>query len=105
MDKTLASGYPSEPGPRARRYLIIGSEISKRLGDAAHRNDLVPIALPNAEPTARRFAKAHSLLKHRVEHRREVARGGIDDLQYLCSRGLLLQCLPRLGDQPSILHC
>ena len=28
----------------------------------------------------------------------------IDDLQYLCGRGLLLQCLARLGHQPRVLH-
>ena len=44
------------------------------------------------------------LLQHRVEHRREVAGRAIDDLQYLGGRGLLLQRLARLGDQPRILH-
>src|SRR6516164_9051834 len=40
-----------------------------------------------------------------VEHRREVAGRGIDDLQYLGGRRLLLQGLARLGDEPRVFHC
>jgi hypothetical protein len=39
-----------------------------------------------------------------VKHRREVARRGINDLQYLGGRGLLLQGLARLGQEPRVLH-
>src|SRR5712691_9277281 len=38
-----------------------------------------------------------SLLQYRVEHRRGVARRGIDDLQHLGGRGLALQRLITLG--------
>src|SRR6266567_4723860 len=44
------------------------------------------------------------LLEYRVEHRREIAGRGIDDLQYFGSGGLLLQGLARLVDQSRILH-
>src|SRR5215472_5891554 len=43
------------------------------------------------------------LLQNRVEYRREIAGRGIDDLQHLGGRGLLLQRLARLGDEPRIL--
>src|SRR5262249_6708353 len=43
------------------------------------------------------------LAEHRLEHRREVARGGIDHLQYLSDRSLLLQCLARFNNEPRIL--
>ena len=42
-------------------------------------------------------AEIMCLLQHRVEHRREVAGRGIDDLQHLGGRGLLLQRLVTLG--------
>jgi len=45
------------------------------------------------------------LLQYCIEDRGEVAGRGIDDLQYLCGRGLLLQSLARLGQQPRVLHC
>jgi hypothetical protein len=44
------------------------------------------------------------LFDDRVEHRGEVTRRGIDDLQHLGGRGLLLQGLARLGQEPRILH-
>ena len=44
------------------------------------------------------------LLQYHIEHRREVAGRGIDDLQYFGGCCLLLQCLARLGQQPRILH-
>src|SRR6516162_4224273 len=44
------------------------------------------------------------LFQYRVEHRREVTRRGVDDLQYVGSRGLLRQRLARLGQEPGVLH-
>ena len=49
-------------------------------------------------------AEAHCPLDHRVENWSEVAGRGVDDLQHLGGRGLLLQCLARLGQEPRILH-
>ena len=57
-----------------------------------------------ARTAERGAAQLHRLFQHRVEHRREIAGRGIDDLQYLGGRGLLLQCLARLGQEPRILH-
>ena len=56
----------------------------------------------------RRFAKGVRLFQYRIEHRGEIAGRAIDDLQYLGRRGLLLQGLARLGQEPRILyrdHC
>jgi hypothetical protein len=39
-----------------------------------------------------------------LEHRGEITRRGIDDLQYLRGCGLLLQCLARFGQQPRVLY-
>ena len=50
------------------------------------------------------LTQSQGLVEHRVEHRREVARRGVDDLQYLGSCGLLLKGLTRLGQEPRILH-
>src|SRR5262249_22173442 len=51
-----------------------------------------------------RAAQGVGFLQYCVEDRGEVAGRGIDDLQYLGGRGLLLQCLARLGQEPRILH-
>src|SRR5215469_10572261 len=49
-------------------------------------------------------AKLQCPVEHRIEDRGEVAGRGIDDLQYFGGRGLLLQSLARLGQEPRILH-
>ncbi len=43
------------------------------------------------------LAQTHRLVEHRVEHRGEVARRAIDDLQYLGGRGLLVERLFQFG--------
>ena len=58
----------------------------------------------NVEMALRRLTKPHGIFNHRVEHRSKVAGRGVDDLQYLGGRGLLLQCLARLGQEPRVLH-
>jgi hypothetical protein len=49
------------------------------------------------------LAEASRPIQHRVEDRGEVAGRGIDDLQYLGGRRLLVQGLARLGQEPRIL--
>ena len=51
-----------------------------------------------------RRRKTVRLFQDSVEHRGEIAGRGIDDLEYLGGRGLLLQSLVRLGQEPRILH-
>src|SRR5207248_11459323 len=46
------------------------------------------------------LTEAGRLFEHRLEHRRQVARRGVDDPQHLGGRGLLFQRLARFGDQP-----
>src|SRR5215472_8214275 len=61
-------------------------------------------AVVGVEVAMARSAQTYRLVQHRFEYRREVARRGIDDLQYLGGRGLLLQGLARLGQEPRIFH-
>src|SRR5215469_10246120 len=63
---------------------------------------LVPVA--NHQHACCSAAKGVRLLQYCIEHRGEVARRGIDDLQYLGGRGLLLQRFARLGQQPRVFH-
>src|SRR5436190_1005114 len=82
----------------------LAQEISKWPGEATRRDGTEPIAVGYMQATGCSTAEAMSLLQDRVEHRREVAGRGVDDLQYLGGRGLLLQCLARLGQEPRVLH-
>ncbi len=66
-----------------------GDEVEQLAVKAAHRRFVG-------------FAQLHRPLDHRLEDRRQIARGAVDDLQNVRSRSLLLQCLARLGQQPRV---
>ena len=71
---------------------------------AVHGDKLKELAVKGGEVTVDRLAEPCRLFQHHLKHRREITGRRIDDLQHLGRRGLLLQCLARLGDQPRILH-
>jgi len=68
------------------------------------RRESEHVAVPNPKRAEGGLAEACGLPQHRVEHWREVAGRGIDDLQYLGGCGLLLQRLARLGQEPRVFH-
>src|SRR3954454_24052899 len=65
---------------------------------ASSGDSAVLLALDRGKLTVRRFTKSQRFVEHRVEHRREVAGRGIDDLQDLGGRGLPCQRLVPLSD-------
>jgi len=58
---------------------------------------MVTLAVVRPENAKSSLAETGRLFEHRVEHRREIAGRGIDDLQYLCGRSLLFERLVTLG--------
>ena len=73
-----------------------------RYAQQRHPFDALPII--RQECTERRRAQPQRPLQHRIEHRRQIAGRGVDHLQHLGGRGLLLQRLALFGDQPRVLH-
>jgi hypothetical protein len=71
---------------------------------SVYRHRLEAFSVPSHQVPGDRAAEAVRLFQYRVEHRREVAGRGVDDLQHLGGRGLLLQRLARLGQQPRVFH-
>ena len=65
--------------------------LRKRWGNAASCNRTHLLAVETPQHPECRPAQPHRLFEHRVEHRHQVAGRRIDDLQYLCCRGLLFQ--------------
>jgi hypothetical protein len=63
------------------------------------------LAITDHQRTQRSAAESVGLFQYCIEHRREVARRGIDDLQYLGGRCLLLQRFAGFGQEPGVLHC
>ena len=49
------------------------------------------------------LAQPSRVVGYRVEHRLQIARRGADDLQDVCGRGLPLQRLLRLVEEPDVL--
>ena len=67
--------------------------------------DVDVLAIKSKQSPVCRLAQTDCLFEHGIEHRPEVSGRRINDLQHLGGRGLLLQRLARLGDQPRIFHC
>jgi len=61
-------------------------------------------AVIKCQPAIGDPTKAVRLLQYRIEYWREIAGRGVDDLRYLGGRGLLLQRLTRLGQEPRVFH-
>src|SRR6516164_1767647 len=62
------------------------------------------LAIIKTERTECGPAQYVCFFQYRLEHRGKLSGRGIDDLQYLSSRGLLLQGLARLSDQSRVFH-
>src|SRR6516165_8533722 len=71
---------------------------------AAGRYRAKAFAVVGPQPAERSAAEAVRLFQDRIEHRREFALRGIDDAEHFRRRRLLLQRLPRLGEEPRVLH-
>ena len=72
-----------------------------RIGVCRHRAESLAIA--QHQGAMGHSAEPVRLFQYRIEHRREIAGRRIDDLQHLGGRGLLLQRLALLGQQPRVL--
>src|SRR5262249_26896884 len=90
---------------RLRDKCVVSAVFGKRGWYAPCRGTSEAVAITSAELAESRSTQMHGLFEYRVEHRRQVAGRGIDDLQHLRRRGLLLQGFARLGQQSRILHC
>src|SRR5215471_13283317 len=87
-----------------RSPISVAQPARKRLRCTTHCNRAKIFAIEELQAPDVDPAKAERLLQDRVEHRRQIARRGIDDLQYLGGCGLLLQGLARLGQETRVLH-
>src|SRR6516162_10521059 len=105
VDDVLAGQNSRRCGPRPEPSRIARTELGKGGRYAAHRHTLKVLSVKYVEDPEGTAAQAQCLLEHHIEHGTEITRRRIDDLQYLSGRGLLLQSLARLGQEPRVLHC
>src|SRR6516165_4630785 len=105
MNDSLAGADTTKAAVGDRPQWLLMKELGICFGDAATRDCAEPFVLVRIDAADRRLAQPYGLLNHRIQNRGEVAGRGIDHLQYLRRRSLLLQRLARLGQQSRVLHC
>src|SRR3954452_6452046 len=104
MHDIVTGGDPGENIMWTRRWWRSCQEVMQ-CGRTAAPSDAVEIlAVISRHQAECALAQPQRLFQHRAEHRGKVARRRVDDLQYLGSRSLLLQRLPRLSNKSCILH-
>src|SRR5262249_8038950 len=87
-----------------RRREPLPHPVGKLLRSGVYCHDAELFALIEAQTAVNGTTEDTRLFKYRLVDRSEFAGRGIDDLQHLRRRGLLLQSLARLGQEPRILH-
>src|SRR5215472_13837121 len=97
MDNPLAPQDAFEYAAFRRTERTLLPPIIGKGGLAVSSGKTEPFRLPDEQITVSRPAKGMRLFENCIEYRREIAGRGIDDLQHLGGRGLLLQSLSRLG--------
>src|SRR6516162_9095918 len=85
-----------------------GTEVAQSdlelVSEPALRRERESVAITDPEDSKCRLTQDECFVQQRVEHWGEVAGRRIDHLQDLGGRGLLLQRLACLGDEPRVLH-
>src|SRR5262249_30576031 len=105
MDRQIfAVQHAAEASPSVERPQRLAYELGKRWRHTTQGWNLKTAALVDQKHTKSGPAHLHRLFQDRVEYRGEIAGRRIDDLQYLGGRGLLLQGLARLGQEPRVFH-
>src|SRR6516225_6689582 len=98
--------FEQRPACRGVRcWIAMPQHFGEFIRCPVHRDHVHTLAVIEFESSMIDAAKTHRFFEHCVEHRREIAGRRIDDLQYFGGRGLLLQCLARLGDESRVLNC
>jgi hypothetical protein len=97
----------NQPGAieqRWRREKAIAQHCGNVFGITECRHGAVFFPIVEKQRPQCCSAQQVSFLQDRLEHRLQIARRAVDHLQHLSGRGLLFECLLRLGDQPRVLH-
>jgi hypothetical protein len=89
MNDVFAAEDPQPRNAIGRRMWLTLQVQSKRVF-AVRRDEPEEFAIINRQLPERSVAEARCLFQHRIEHRREVTWGGVDDAQNIRGCGLLL---------------
>src|SRR5262249_30244567 len=104
MNQAFATIDPTQPGAFGRWKWTKLPRPFDTWVTAMGGTEVKALGIIGEEASMARPAQPHRLFDDRVEHRREVTGRRVYYTKHLSGRGLLLQCLARLGDQPRVLH-
>src|SRR5215472_15881652 len=104
VNDVLARQNPRRRGAGPPPGRVSRPKLGKGGRHAAHSYTMKALPVEYIEDAKGAAAQSQSLLQHRVEHWLEITGRCIDNLQDIGGRGLLLQCLTRLGHKQRILH-
>ena len=79
-------------------------QLGERIREVARGDGTEVFAIVKFQRALCAVAKLMRLFQDRLEHWLEITRRGVDDAENFGSRGLALQSLARLGQEPRILH-
>ncbi len=102
MNHTPASDESPERR-RLRERLAPAQARRHVVGVTASRGGVEEIALDQEQGSTRGAAQDVGLFEDRIEHRRDIARRGIDDLQHLRRRGLAVEEFAQFRQEPRVL--
>ena len=104
MNDPLSGAQPCRRCARSVIRRVPGPVGGQGCGDGPIGGGMEALAIKGRQESEIGLAQPHGLFQHRIEHRRQIAGVGVDDLQHLGCRGLLFQRLLRFSDQPRVLH-
>ena len=99
VDDMFSANKASVGGTQGMRTRSQEIRVRRRHAPEGSRAQVLAVIGPQGAEEG--LAQPQGLIQYRIEYRREVTGRGVDDLQYLGGRSLLLQCLARLGQEPS----
>jgi hypothetical protein len=104
VSDAFSAGNASEPAKWHRAERRLRQELGVRLRHLPQRDRFEPFAVIRPQCAERGVAEAGSFVEDGIENCGEIAGRAVDDMQHLSGRSLLLQGLPRFGEEPRIFH-
>jgi hypothetical protein len=97
MDDVLAAKHALHRRAGARYARSIAAPPLAKFRMPRKRGKIETLAVVGRDVAEFRLAEVRGLFEHRIEHWREIAGRGIDDLQHFGGRSLLFERLVTLG--------
>ena len=106
MDDALSGEKPRRPGAMVTKCRWLNQELRVGYRRAAYCHRMEALAVIGCQRPESGLAQPHCLVEHRIENRREIARRRVDDCKISSSygRGLLVERLAKVAQQPRIFH-